>query len=81
MWIAKAMDDVMEGKTLLTDAHPSIQSCLRLPIYQKAVQILELPTKQDRCWELEKAPPLIRPFLEEEILRIWEMRKEDGKTK
>ncbi len=76
MSIYGEMMDVLEGRVIITDASPSIQSCLRLPIYQKAAQILELPTKQDRRWELEKAPPLIRPFLEEEILRIWELRKQ-----
>ena len=77
MKIAKAINDVLDGRTLLSDADPSVQSCLRLPIYHKACEILELP-KDRRRWEIDKAPPLIRPFIEDEIIRIWELR---GKPK
>lgn len=76
MWVAKAMEDVLEGRVSMGDAQPSIQSCVRLPLYQKAVQILALPNIHQRRDEISKAPPLIRPYLEEEIIRVWELRKD-----
>lgn len=75
MWVARAMDDVLDGRTYLSDADPSIQSCLRLTIYHKACQILELETKEQRRAEIGNSPELIRPFLEKEILRVWELRR------
>jgi len=75
--IANSINDVLDGRTLLSDADPSIQSCLRLPIYHKACEILDLP-RGDRKHALSKAPPLIRPFIEDEVIRIWELR---GKPK
>lgn len=77
MKVYQEMMDVLEGRVLLTEASASIQSCVRLPLYQKARQILDLPTRDKRRWEIEKAHPMIRPFLEEEIMRIWELRKAD----
>lgn len=75
MWIAQAMEDVLEGRVQMEKADPSIQSCVRLPLYQKACHILELPTVEERRTEIAKAPPLIRPYLEEEIKRIWDLRR------
>lgn len=67
--------DVLEGRVLLDDAAPVIQSCIRAPLYQKASAILAIPDIQNRRHEIAKAPPLIRPYLEEEIMRIWDLRR------
>lgn len=69
------MMDVLQGRVLLDDAQPCIRSCVRLPLYQKSVEILDISDIHRRRHEIAKAPPLIRPYLEEEIMRVWELRR------
>lgn len=75
MWIWEAVESVLEGRTAMEDADPAIRSYVRLPIYQKAVEILSIANVRERREILSKAPPLIRPYLEEEIMRVWELRR------
>lgn len=75
MRISDGIMAVLEGRVSLDQADPSIQSCIRLPIYTKACEILALPTVEERRNVLKEAPPLIRPYLEEEIMRIWDLRR------
>lgn len=77
MQIAKLINAVLDGTTPLASAPPAIQSCVRWPIYEKAVEILALP-RQERKPAIGQAPELLRPYLEAEIIRVWELR---GKPK
>lgn len=53
---------------------PSIQSWASFYIYDAAMQIIRLPGKERRRAALEKVPANIRPLVEAEILRIWDLR-------
>jgi len=75
VWIGEAVENVLQGLTAMEDADPAIRSYVRLPIYQKACEILALETIDERREVLRQAPPLIRPYLEEEIMRIWDLRR------
>ena len=75
MWIAKQIDDVLEGHVKLEDAKPSVRSCIRLHIYNMACDVLEKP-KPERRSEIDAKPESIRKLLEDEIIRIWRLRKE-----
>ena len=66
---------VLRGKVPMDGEHKSVQSVCSKHIFDGAVQILNMPTKADRQIALSKIPPLIRPYIEAEALRIWKERR------
>lgn len=56
------------------DPDPSIQSWASFYIYDAAMQIIRLPVKERRRAALEKVPANIRPLVEAEIMRLWDLR-------
>jgi hypothetical protein len=62
---------VLTGKVRLEDEDPAIQSVCSKYIYDGAVAVLKLKTKEARRRALDKAPALIRPHLEREIMRLF----------
>lgn len=67
------------GKIPWEDVSPAVQSWARLPIYQAAKQILDMPEKGERRNALGKIPAAIRPMVEAEIMRVFEYRKKAAK--
>lgn len=70
------LNEVLAGRITMEDAPASIQSWARFPIFQGAREIVLMETQDERKAELAKVPPLIRPWVEGEVKRIWEMRRE-----
>lgn len=70
------LNEVLSGHIPMEDAPPSIQSWARFPIYQGAVEIVLMPTKQEREAALGKIPSSVRPYVEAEVRRIWAFRDE-----
>jgi hypothetical protein len=64
---------VLSGKVDMKDAPEYVQSWARLPIHQGAKEVLSLPTKEKRRAALMRVPPSIRPYIEAEIMRIWQI--------
>ena len=62
---------VLMGKVALEDEDQGIQSVCSKYIYDGAVAVLKLKTKEARRRALDKAPALIRPHLEREIMRLF----------
>jgi hypothetical protein len=54
----------------MEQAPPAVQSWSRYFIYQGAEEVLSLP-REDRAKALDKIPLTIRPYVEAEILRLW----------
>lgn len=77
MRIAKLINAVLDGTLPIPQAPPAVQSCVRLPIYHKAVEILDMP-RDKRKDAISQAPAILQPYLEAEIIRVWELR---GKPK
>lgn len=73
----KRIEAVLLGRVALDDEEPSIRSACRLYIYQGAVEILSLGSKEARLRALGKLPPKIKPHVEAEALRIWKLRKDE----
>ena len=69
------LDSILEGRTRLGDAPQAVQSWARLPIYNMACAILELPTKETRREELRRVPELLRDVIEAEVMRVWSLRR------
>lgn len=65
---------ILSGHIFMHEAPPSIQSWARFPIYQGAVELLRMDTADERRAALQKVPPLIRPYVEDELRRIWPYR-------
>jgi len=70
--------EVLSGRMDMTSAPKAIQSQARLPIYDAASTILAQPDIAKRRKMLAKIPELIRPYIEDEIKRLWKMRKENA---
>jgi hypothetical protein len=62
---------VLMGKVALEDEDQGIQSVCSKYIFDGARAVLRLPTKEARRAALNKAPALIRPHLEREIMRLF----------
>ena len=68
---------VMKGMKAIDELNAGVRSAIRVEIYWAACAILELPDKSSRKTSLETFPAKIRPHIESEVRRIWEMRKSD----
>lgn len=66
---------VLMGKVALEDEDQGIQSACSKHIYDGAVSVLRLSTKEARRAALDRVPALIRPHLEREVLRLHRARK------
>lgn len=75
IWRGKKPSDrikaVLMGKVPLEDEEEGIQSVCSKYIFDGAKAVLRLPTKEARRAALNKAPALIRPHLEREIMRLF----------
>lgn len=75
IWRGKKPSDrikaVLMGKVALEDEDQAIQSVCSKYIFDGARAVLRLPTKEARRAALNKAPALIRPHLEREIMRLF----------
>lgn len=74
IWRGKRPSDrikaVLMGKVPLESEDAGIQSACSKHIYDGAVAILKIPTKEARRRQLAKIPAMIRPHLEREIIRL-----------
>ena len=75
--VEKRIIDVLYGRVALDTESPAIQSACQLPIYEGAVELLNIEDKENRLNALQKIPELIRPYVKEEALRIWALRKQN----
>jgi hypothetical protein len=62
---------VLMGKVALEDEDQGIQSVCSKYIFDGAKAILGLKTKDARRRALDRAPAMIRPHLEREIMRLF----------
>lgn len=69
------LHDLLTGKVAWDDADEAIRSWARLTIYQAADKICERPNRKDRIAMLGKIPTSIRPHVEAEVIRLWNLRK------
>jgi len=72
------MKEVMEGRKPIEDLTDAVRSAIRIEIYREACRILDIEGKEARREALGLVPAMIRPHIEAEVRRIWEMRKNDG---
>lgn len=66
---------VLSGVVPIEGEHKSVQSVCTKHIYDGAAQILAMKTREERVAALLKIPPMIRPHIEAEALRLWKERK------
>jgi hypothetical protein len=72
---SELIDKVMGGEIDLSDQSGPIRSACSRYIYEDACKVLELPTKDERRVALDKVPVLLRPYVEKEVKRVWNLRK------
>lgn len=75
IWRGKRPSDriraVLMGEVELTSEDAGIQSVCSKYIFDGATAVLKLKTKEARRAALDKAPALIRPHLEREVMRLF----------
>ena len=75
IWRGKRPTDriraVLTGKAPLEGEDPAIQSVCSKYIFDGATAVLKLKTKDARRAALDRAPALIRPHLEREVMRLF----------
>ena len=62
---------VLMGQVALESEDAAIQSVCSKYIFDGATAVLKLKTKEARRRALDKAPAMIRPHLEREIMRLF----------
>jgi hypothetical protein len=62
---------VLSGKAPLEGEDPAIQSVCSKYIFDGATAVLKIKTKEARRAALDRAPALIRPHLEREVMRLF----------
>ena len=72
---SEIVEDVLTGKVDISDVDEGIQSWCRFFIYQGAVSVLSLNTKEERRKALLKIPENVRPLVEDEAKRVWAYRR------
>lgn len=72
---SKRIERILRGKIRMEDEDEGIQSACRKYIYDGAVSILAIEGKEARNKALSRVPVLIRPYIEMEARRIYELRK------
>ncbi len=70
------IDDIMAGRLDLQDAPSSIQSFARYFIYEAAVAVCKLESREARVSALDVLPAKIRPHVEAEVKRLWPIRRD-----
>ena len=79
IWRGKRPSDrikaVLSGKVALESEDAGIQSACSKKIYDGAVSVLGLSSKEARRAALDRVPDLIRPHLEREVLKLHRSRK------
>lgn len=73
-WPSEQLNDLLTGKIKWNEAQPAIRSWASFYIYDAAKQLVTMPDKEKRRMALGKIPSAIRPYVEEEVKRIWPMR-------
>ena len=74
--VTQWLQEALSGRIPLTDCPPAVQSWARLSIYEGALEVLKMEWVEDRRRALGKIPPLIRPYIEAEVKRLWPLRDE-----
>jgi hypothetical protein len=70
----------MKGKKPIEDLNAGVRSAIRVEIYWLADEILKVDGKQNRRGVLDALPEMIRPHIESEVRRLWEMRRQHDET-
>ena len=72
---SKHLADLLRGSLAWDEAPESIRSWARLEIYRGACAVLDQPEKGLRRNMLGRIPAAIRPHVEAEAKRLWDMRR------
>lgn len=73
-WPTEQLSDLLTGKVKWDEAQPAIRSWASFHIYDAAKQIVLMVDREARRMALEKIPEAMRPYVEQEVKRIWPMR-------
>jgi len=69
------MRAILNGSRKASDCDLSVQSWLRLIVYQRAVSVLKLPFYQRRE-SLDKVPDTWRGMVEAECVRVYRLQRD-----
>ena len=74
--LAQALEDLLTGKVTPEQADPRIMLWAEHAIWTAACEILSLTNLDDRRKALNNIPETIRPYVEREVKRMWEDRRD-----
>ena len=72
---SEQLADLLRGKMAWDDAPEAIRSWARLEVYRGACAVLDQPGKGGRRNMLGLIPDAIRPHVEAEAKRLWNLRR------
>lgn len=70
------LDHLLSGRMSMDEVPPAVASWSSLFVHQGALEVVLMDTKEERAAALNKVPAPVRPYVEEEIRRLWPMRRD-----
>lgn len=67
----KEYRDIMQGKMMLKNACPHVQSYFELSLFRMAVEICEMKTREERRATIASVPVTFRNELTERVKDVW----------
>jgi len=75
------LTELLEGRKGMDEVPASVRSWSSFFVHRAALGIVLLGSREERLERLDQAPPRMRPYVEEEIARLWPLRKQLRKAK
>ena len=70
------LDNLLSGRMGMDEVPPAVASWSSLFVHQGALEVVLMATKEERAAALAKVPARMRPYVEDEVRRLWPMRRE-----
>lgn len=69
-WLA----ELLEGRRGMDEVPASVRSWSSFFVFRAAHEIVLMPSREERAARLDQAPSRMRPYVEDEIRRLWPLR-------
>jgi len=69
------MASIIAGHTDIKDAPKAVQSWARFHLFEMAVDVIKLSSQESRKAALDCFPDRLRPYVGDEIKRLWPVRR------
>lgn len=70
------LTELLEGRKGMDEVPASVRSWSSFFVFRAAREIVLMSSREERVARLDQAPLRMRPYVEDEIRRLWPLRRE-----